>query len=195
MESLEHGHIIAFAHQIPGTGKACGAGTDDGALMAVGCRLFGGLIPMRIMIIGGKTFQTADTYGFTLDAPDAALFALIFLGADPAAYGGQCTGTADDLISFFKLTLGHMGNKFRNMNVYGAAGHAGHVFAVQAAGGLVYSLFSSVAQGYFLKIAGTDFGILGGHFIAGHFHVRHTYCTSCLNRLQASSLALASKSR
>ena len=187
MQSLEHGDLIAQLGQVAGAGQAGRAGTDDGHLVTVGSGLLGGLGGVGIVPVGHKALQTADGHGLALHAPDAVLFALVLLGADAAADGGQRGGLVDDLIGGFKVALSHLGDEIGDVDLDGASVFAGHLGAAQAAGGLFHGHLLGVAQGYLAEILIPHVGLLSGHGVAGHLHIGHGYLTSFLNRLQASS--------
>ena len=132
VERLVNRHVVSEFRKIPRTGKPCGTGTDHSHFVSVrrnGCRFFG---RVHIMIIRDKSFQSADADGFAarLDAAGALAFALRFLRTDAAADRGQRAGKRNDLISAFKISFRHLGNKFGDGDIDGTARHAGTIFAV-----------------------------------------------------------------
>ena len=181
MEGLKNGDVIAHLAQVAGAGQAGGAGADNGDLVAVGFR-YGdsGLILLGHVVIGHKALQPADAHALTLDAPDALAFALLLLGADTAADGGQGVGGGDDLIGGVKVPGSHLGDELGDADGDGAAAAAGHIPAVEAALGLVHGHLGGVAQGYLIKVAGADDGVLLGHGVLGETHISHcAYLLSC----------------
>ena len=163
VQRLEHGDLISLPGQVPGAGQSGGAGADNRHTVAVGSRLFRGLLAVGVVPVGHKALQTADAHGVALLTPDAVLFTLALLGTDPAADGGQGAGGGDDLIGGLKVALGHLLDELGNMYHHRAAGHAGLIFAVQAALGLVQGLGFGIPQGNLLKVLVADVGILRGH--------------------------------
>ena len=196
VQRLEHGDVIPLPGQIAGTGQARRAGAYHSYLVAVALRHGGSaaLMAVGIVIVRHKPLQTADAHGLTLDAPDALALALVLLGADTAADGGQAVGGGDDAEGLVELAFRHLGDELGNMYVHGAAVHALGVLAVQAALGLVDSHFLSIAQGHLVEVLVADIGFLRGHGILLQRHIGHDYSASFLNRLQVSSYLWASKS-
>ena len=134
-----------------------------------------------------ETFQAANGHSFPLHAPYALLLALAFLGAYPAAHGGQAAGQADDAIGFLEVTLADSVDEFRNVNMHRASRHAGLMLAVQATLGLVHGSGFVIAKGNLLKVAFPLLCRLMGHGMLGRHHVRHGHCTSLASKLQVSS--------
>ncbi len=197
VQRLEDRDVVALLHEVARAGEAARAGADDSDLVAVGRRHDGagaGVVGVLHVVVGHEALQTADADRLALDAADAVLLALALLGADTAADGGQSGGSGDDLISGLEIALGDLGNEIRDMYHHGAALHAGLVLAVQAALGLVQSLFLGVAQSDLVKVLVPDVGVLRGHGILLQRHIGHGYSASFLNRLQVSSYLWASKS-
>ena len=177
MQGLKDGHIIAHLAQVARTGQTRRAGADDRHAVAVG----GGNRDLDLfkpgllghVPVGDKALETADGDGLALHAADTLGFALLLLGADAAADGGQGVGGGDDLIGGLKLTLGDPGDELGDADGDGAAGAAGGILAVEAALGLVDGHLGSVAQGHFVEVAGADDGVLLGHFVLGQSHISH----------------------
>ncbi|CAN4044631.1 Bacterial mobilisation domain-containing protein, partial [Dysosmobacter welbionis] len=107
VQRLEHGDVIPLPGQIAGTGQARRAGAYHSYLVAVALRHGGSaaLMAVGIVIVRHKPLQTADAHGLTLDAPDALALALVLLGADTAADGGQAVGGGDDAEGLVKLAF------------------------------------------------------------------------------------------
>ena len=147
-----------------------------------------------VVVVGHEPLQAADAHRLTFDATDALALALVLLGADTAADGGQAVGGGDDAEGLVKLALRHLGDELGDMYVHGAAVHALGVLAVQAPLGLVDGHFLGVAQGHLVKVLVPDVGILGGHGILFQRHIGHGHWASFLNRLQVSSYLCFSNS-
>ena len=132
VKRLENGDFIAHFRQIARAGEAGGARTDHGHLVPVGG--YGGRFFRRvhIMIIGDKSFETADTHRFAarFDAARAFAFTLRLLRADAAADRGQRAGHRNNPIGFFKLAFRHFADKLGDSDIDGTARHAGTGFAV-----------------------------------------------------------------
>ena len=173
MQGLIDRDLIALPGQVAGAGEAGGAGADDGHLVAVGGGANGLLGGVGVVPVGDEALEAADAHGLVLDAADAFALALGLLGADAAAHGGQRAVLGDDLIGGLEVALRHLGDKLRDMDLHGAAGHAGHVLAVEAALRLVNGLLLGVAQGYLFKVAAADHGVLMGHRILVGTHIGH----------------------
>ena len=173
MQGLVHGDLVPLPGQVAGAGQAGGAGADDRNLVAIGGglhRLLGGV---GVVPVGYEPLQTADAHALVLNAPHTFALALCFLGADPAAHGGQGAVGGDDLIGGLEVALRHLGDKLGDMNLHRAAGDAGHVLTVETPLGLVNRLLFGVAQGHLFKIAGPDHGVLVGHGVLIRTHIRH----------------------
>ena len=173
MQRLEDGDLIALPGQIGGTGQTGRAGTHHGYLLTVGLGLLGHGVHILPVPVGDEALQTADGHGLTLDAPDAAGFALGLLGADAAGKGRQGVGGGDDLVGGRKVTLGNLLDEFGDAHIDGAALDALGILAVQAAAGLFFGHFRGIAQGDFLEVAGADLGVLLGHGGFHKSHIRH----------------------
>ena len=148
--------------------------------------------------VGHKPLQAANAHALALDAPDALALALVFLGADTAAHGGQSAGGGEHLIGPLKVLLGHLADEGGDVNAHGASGLAGLILAVQAALGLIHRHLSGVAQSDLVKVVVSHLGLLAGHGALAGVHVDlvcHAHCTSLLSRLQEASRAWVSNSR
>ena len=117
--------------------------------------------------VGHKPLQPADGHGLALDAPHALGLALALLGADAAGDGGQAVGIGDDLVGALEVSLGHLGDEFRNAHIDRAALHAHGVGTVQAAGGLLLGLLFGKAQRDLVEIVDALLRGLFGHGGAG----------------------------
>ena len=180
MECLENGDFITQLCQVSSTGQAGGARTGDSDLLAVGSGLFDLVFHVFTMPVGNETFQTADAHGLGLDAADALALALVLLGTDTTGDSGQSVGAGDDLISFLKFTSNDLLDEVGDLNVNGAAGHTGHVLAVQAASCFVLCHFYSVTGSDFQEVLITNQGILRGHRVLFRTHIRHNNTISFL---------------
>ena len=181
MEGLEDGHVIAHLAEVARAGQARGAGADDGDLMAVLDRDGGfGLILAGHVPVGDKALETADADAFALDAADALRLALLFLGADTAADGGQRVRGGHDLVGGLKIALADLLEEARDLDGHGAAFAAGRILAVEAAGGFLFGGFGVIAEGNLVKVAGTDNGILFRHLVLCHAHIdlQISHCAS-----------------
>ena len=163
MQGLEYRDSISLPRQFARAAQAGGAGADHCYLVAVGRGTDGLFRGVGAVPVGHETLQPADGHRFTLDAADAAAFALAFLRADPAADRGQGRRPGKDLVCAFEIPLGHLVDKGGNVDADRTAAHAGPVAAVQAALCLRYGLFLSVAQRHLVKIAAADLRLLNGH--------------------------------
>ena len=174
VESLKNGHFIAHLAQVASAGQARRAGADDGDLVSVGFgHGDGGLVLFGHVVVGHKALQTAYAHALALDASDAFALALLFLGADAAADGGQGVGGGDDVVSGVKVALGHLGDKLGDAHGHRAAGAAQGVLAVEAALCLVYGHLGGIAQGHLVKILVPYQRILLRHGIFLHLHISH----------------------
>ncbi len=179
MQRLKHGDLVTLLRQIAGAGQTRGAGTDDGNLVTVALRLYRFLGGMGIVPIRHETLQTADPHRLVLDAADTVHLALGLLRADTAAYGRQRAGLMDHLIGAFIVALGDLLDEIGDLYVYRAAGHAGTVLTVEAAGGFIQRLFLGVAQRHFQEVFVAYIGVLRGHLILFRAHIRHVSVPPC----------------
>ena len=173
MQGFVHGDLVPLPGQVSGAGQARGAGTDDGHLVTVGGGLRQLLGGVGVVPVGHEPLQAADAHALMLDAPDALALALGLLGADPAAHGGQGAVLSNDLIGGLKVALRHLGDELGDPDLHRAAGHAGHVLAVEAALGLVDGLLLGVAQGHLLEVSAADHRVLVGHGVLVGTHIGH----------------------
>ena len=173
VQCLENGNFVTHTSQIACTGQTGRACTNDGNLVTVGFRLdclFGAVLAG---IVCNEALQTADGNGLTLDAAYAVALALALLRAYTAADSGQCGGLLDLGSRFEELALSDQRDELRNLNLYRAAGHAGLVFAVQAALCFLDRHFSGIAERYLFKVLIADVRCLLGHRALLRIHIRH----------------------
>ena len=189
VEGLKYSDVVSLPGQVAGAGQSRGAGAHHSHLVAVALRHDGSaaLVAVGVVVVGHEPLQAADAHRLTFDATDALALALVLLGADTAADGGQAVGGGDDAEGLVKLALRHLGDELGDMYVHGAAVHALGVLAVQAPLGLVDGHFLGVAQSHLVEVLIADVGVLGGHGILLQRHIGHGYSASFLNRLQVSS--------
>ena len=113
-------------------------------------------------------FKSADSHRLALFAENAGTFALFFLRADAAAYGGQAVGTAQNAVGFPDVSFRNFGNEFRDAHFHGATRAAQGLFALKAARGFGRSHFRSIAQRDFLEIFNSFGRSLTGHVRTGN---------------------------
>lgn len=146
VQRLKNGDGIAHPGQLPRTGQAGRPGADHGDLFAL---FFGAGWSLRFLLgpvpIGHKAFQPADGDAFALLAPDTDGLALVFLGADPAADGGQGIIRREDFPGGGKITFGDLGDKLRDMDAHRAAAAAGCAGAAEAAAGFFHGGYFIIA--------------------------------------------------
>ena len=133
-------------------------------------------------------FRNADLV--ILEKEFAAVSDRLKIMTDDGSYGEKGLVT-----NALKVSLGHAGDKGRNVDLHRAAAGAWLVLAAQAALGFVNGLFGRVAGGHLGKIAAAHLRFLRGHRVFLQGHIRHGYCTSLLSRWQAASRAFFSASR
>ena len=182
VEQLVNGDLVTHTGQVAGAGQSGRAGANDGHAMAVADGLFGlgDLIGVGGVPVGHEPLQTADTHALTLDAADALALALILLGADAAADGGQGVGGGDDLVGFLKLARGDPIDELGDADVHRAALHAQGLLALQAALCLVHGDLGGVAQSDFFKVLVAYQRLLLRHGVFGHAHI----CLSHVSHLR-----------
>ena len=187
MQGFEHRDPEPLLGQIPGAGEPGGAGADDGHAVAVGGRSLGLFLGVGVMPVRHEALQPADAHGihFGPGMQGALAFALGFLGTDPAADGGQGGAAGDDPVGLLIVAFFDLGDEIGNLNIHGAAGDAGTVFAVQAAGGFLLGHLQGISQGHLLEIAGPDLRRLGGHLVFLRVDCHFYFAPS--SRLQAFS--------
>ncbi len=173
VQRLKDGDLVAQLGQVSGGGQAGGACTDDRHLVAVGGRRGDGGMYVFPVPVGHEALQAADAHRLTLDAADTLALALVFLGADAAADGGQGTGSGQYLIGSLKVALGHLCDETGDVDVHGAAGTAGMVLALEAALCLIDGHVGGVAQSNFLEVLVADVGLLAGHGALFGVHIGH----------------------
>ena len=175
VEQLVHGDFIAHAGEVARAGQTGRAGADDGDAVAVG----NGLLDLRVGVgvggvpVGDEALETADADALALDAADALALALMLLRADAAADGGQAVGGGDDLVGFFKLALGDLGDELGNADVHRAAADAGMLTAVEAALGLVDGDLLGVAESDLVKVLVAYQRLLLRNGVFRHTHISH----------------------
>ena len=128
---------------------------------------------MCAVVISDKALQSADADGFTLDTANAFAFTLLFLRTNAAAHSGKKICGGDDLISFFKFTGCNLLNKFGYADTDGATLSAKRIFAIEASCRFFHCLLGRIAEAYFFKICGTDFGVLLGYGCFFGIHISH----------------------
>ena len=160
VQSLEDGHVIAQLRQIAGTGQTCGAGTDDGYLLAVLLRGSRRLDALLSRPVGHETLQLSDGNRLALDAADAASLALALLGTYTSADSRKGGGLADDTISLREIAFLYRLDKIRNMDLHRAAFHTFCLLTVQAASGLFHRLVFIISQADLVKVRRADLRIL-----------------------------------
>ena len=169
MQRLKNRHLVTKLCQVTGTGQPGRAGADDSHLLGILCKLDRlDFLVLCQLIISYKAFQPADAYRLTLDAHDTVLLALVFLRADAAADCRQGVGLLDNPDGLVEVTFLDFADKGRNIHLHRAALAAFWHLASQAAVGLRHSSFLIVAQGYLLKIAGTNLRVLLRHLVLCH---------------------------
>ena len=173
VQRLENGNLVTHASQIACTGQTGRACTNDGNLVTVGLRLYCLFGAVFARVVGNEALQTADGYRLALDAAHAVTLALALLRAYTAADSRQCGGLLDLGSRFEKLALGNKSDKFRTLDLYRAAGHAGLVLAVQAALCFLDRHFSGVAERYLFKVLIADVRRLLRHRALVRIHIRH----------------------
>ena len=115
MESFQHGDVVTHLHQVRSAGQAGRAGAQHCHFMAVGRHFLGLFGAVLHVVVGAEALQAANGHALALDAPHAFALALVFLGADTAADGGQCGSLRDLLVPFFKLALSHQGDELGDL--------------------------------------------------------------------------------
>ncbi len=177
MESLEDGDLISLTGQVAGAGKSRRAGAYNSHLMAVGLGGLGKFLVLimvtKVVVVGHKTLQASYSHGLALNTADTFGLALGFLGADPAADGGQGVGGGNDAIGLLKFALGNFCDEFRYTDVYRAAGYTGFMFTLEAAFSLVNGGFGTVTQSHFLEIFIANQWLLFRHGILLRIHISH----------------------
>ena len=173
MQRLENGNLVTHTSQIACAGQTGRACTNDGNLVAVGFRLYCLLGAVFARVVGNEALQTADGYRLALDAAHAVALALALLRADTTADSGQCGGLLDLGSRLEELALGNQSDELRNLNLYRTAGHAGLVFAVQAALCFLDRHFGGVAKRYLFKVLIADVRRLLRHRALVRIHIRH----------------------
>ena len=154
---------VAALREVARAGKSRGAGTDDGDLVSVRRGTRGSCRDVFVMPIGDEPFEPTDPDGLALDPADALGFALGLLRADASADGGKRGRGGDDLVRPLEIALPHLFDKGGDADVHGTARDAGHILAVEAAGGFVEGGRLVVAEGDFPEITGADRGVLHRH--------------------------------
>ena len=193
VQRFKHRHLIPAPRQFARAGKPRGAGAHHRHAMAVGRGALRLLRMMRQMPVRRKALQPADGDRLKLHAQGALAFALRFLRAHAAAHGGQGGILRDHLIRIFIIARLDMGNEIRNLNIDRASLHAGAVFAVQAARGLLLGQRHGIAQRHLVKVVNARPSLLRGHGILFCFN-RHFYASPAwVSRLHTCSRAARSK--
>ncbi len=173
MKSFKYGNLVAELGKVACTGQSGGAGTYDSDFVSVEGSGFGLLVAVIPVPVSDESLKTADSYGLAFDSADALGFALCLLRAYTSADCGEGRSLVDDLICTLEISLFDLIDEFGDMYIDRAAGHAGHILAVQAALRLIKSDLFAVADGNFVEVVGTDQRILRGHRVLGKTHVRH----------------------
>ena len=175
VQRFKHRDLVSHVGQVARACQTGGAGANHSNLVAVGGRFCRCFLAVSHMPVGDKTLQTADANRLTFDAAHAFALTLRFLGAHTAADGRKRGGCCEHLVRFLKLTVCHVGNEIRDGDHYGAATHAGLVFAVQAALSFANGHLFRVSEGNFLKIVISHVRLLFRHRRFCHRHIRHFF--------------------
>jgi len=168
VEGLKDSHLVAHLDEITRDCQPRGARPHDGdALSRRGGRLRdldGAGLPL---VIGHEAFQAPDGDGVPLPAEDAELLALVLLGADPPADGGQAVCLLDLSGGPQEIPFGNPLKEARDVDVHGTPRHAARLLALDAALRLEDGRLGSVAQGNLVEIANPGLRILLRHGLPG----------------------------
>ena len=125
VQRFVNGNLIALVYQIARAGKSRRACADDGNFVTVAFHRFDFFITeVRRVPVRDEAFQSADRNRFALLAVHAFALALIFLRADTSADCRQGAVLSDNLVSCFKISLCHLLDEQRNLNIDRTSGHA-----------------------------------------------------------------------
>ena len=152
MEGFKYRYLIASLCKVARTSKSRGTCTDNRFSFAVCFGLFDLALEMLVMVICCKSFKTSDTYGVALDSSYTLAFALCLLGTYSSADCRKGAGLGNHSVSFLKLALCYLLDKSRDIDIYGAACHAGHILTAETSLCFVYSDLLCISQSDLQKI-------------------------------------------
>ena len=168
VQGLEDGHIVAHLDEIAGDREPRGAGPDDGDALSRRGRQSRDLDRARVsLVIGDEALQAPDGDGVPLLAEDAELFALVLLGADPAADGGQAVRLLDLPGGLDEVPVGDQLDKGGDVDVHGASRHAAGLLALDAAPGFQHGRLRRVPRRDLVEIGDPCLGVLLRHALPG----------------------------
>ncbi len=153
MQGLEDHHLATGLGQIRGASDAGGTGADDGNPAAVGLNVRLSGPALGDGHVADETFQTPDRYRFQVLAYHAHLFALRFLGTDPAANGGQQVRLREHIVRTVEVLVTDLLDEAGNVDCYRATLHTGFLGTHDASLGLVERLRHRVTACNLCKVA------------------------------------------
>ena len=128
---LENGHLVAFPHQLHGSGQTSGTTADDGNLPSGGGRA--GDFHAVQAGIGNIAFHIAPMHRVTLDAPDAMPLALTAVIAHNGADERQRVIFKQLFAGINQMAFPQQLDGTGNIGIYRTAFPAAGIFALQAA--------------------------------------------------------------
>jgi len=168
VQRLEDGHLVTGLDAVARHSEPGGSGADDGDLLAgLRGRLGHRRLTLLRLPVGDEALETADRHRLLLLSEDADLLALVLLGTDAAADGGQKVGLLDRRHRSGHVLIGDRLDECRNIYGDGAAPDAEGLLAHQAARGLYGSLLDGVAEGHGIEVLRPHMGVLLRHGGAG----------------------------
>ena len=152
-----------------GAGETGRAGADDADLEArrflAHRHLDLAALPLEV---GDVALEAADRDRIALVAGDAGLLALVLLGTDAAADGGQGVVGLDDRQRLGKAAVGNRVHEGRDVDPDRAAVDALRLLALQTPLGLANRHLLRVAEGHLVEVADALGRVLGRHRVAGN---------------------------
>ena len=124
---------------------------------------------MFTLPVGDKALESSDGDRFIFDAEDADFFALLLLGADASADGGQGVGFLDFHGGFGEAAFADELDEGGDVVVDGASLDATGLFAPEASARFEDGHFWGVAVGDFVEVVDPILGFLFGHRLSGNF--------------------------
>ena len=105
MEGLEYLDLMTEFDELSRNGETSRASADYGYTPTSLIRSIGDIDSMFKFPVGNEPLKASNSYGIATISQDAELLALILLGADPPADGGESIPLLDFLDSAFKVFL------------------------------------------------------------------------------------------
>ncbi len=164
MEGFEDGDAMSLLDELAGRRQARRPRPDHGHFLSGRRReVRQPDVALLERVVRREPFQAADGDRLSFFGQNADDLALIFLGTDAAADGGQEVPFLDLVNGPDEIPVPDELDECRDVDIDGTARDAGGFLAVQAPGGFAHRLVPRVSEGDFLEVLHPELGVLFGH--------------------------------